>query len=198
MPENESEGEILVWNKSHVVFDDTIYTVTISTSTDTKVWIRLFPSRNSRIQVILQQEENTELYDEWLTANERLTNFRKYRERIVGRVKGAEYPSVQGYQSSEEDIFVRERLPRSSYRPSVREPGTNGNHAPIYQSQNYGSSYNSPEIPVLMENVRPKGTEYQYVTFPSGGTLRRNVHVRCSKLIRKYPQRYNPGFGAAI
>ena len=81
-------------------------------------------------------------------------------------------------------------------KPSFREPDTDGNHAPIGQAQNDGSSY-SQEIPVSMDNVRPEGTEYQYVTFPSGGALRRNVHVRCSKLIRKYPQRYNPGFGAA-
>ena len=81
--------------------------------------------------------------------------------------------------------------------PSVRESGTNGNHAPIGQAQNGGSSSNSQEIPVSMDNVCPEGTEDQYVTSPSGEALGRNVHVRRSKRIRNSPQRYNPGFGAA-
>ena len=51
------------------------------------------------------------------------------------------------------------------------EPGTNGNHAPIGQAQNGGSSANIQEIPVSMENVYPEGTEDQYVTSPSGETL---------------------------
>ena len=43
------------------------------------------------------------------------------------------------------------------------EPGTNGNHAPIGQAQKDGSSANSQEIPVSMENVCPEGTVDQYV-----------------------------------
>ena len=53
-------------------------------------------------------------------------------------------------------------------RPSVRELVTNRNHAPIGQAQNGGSSANSQEIPVSMENVSPEGTEDQYVTSPNG------------------------------
>ena len=48
-----------------------------------------------------------------------------------------------------------------------------------------------------MDNVRPEGTENQYVTSPRVKDLGRNVHVRRSKLIKKSPQRYNPGFRAA-
>ena len=48
-----------------------------------------------------------------------------------------------------------------------------------------------------MDNVCPEGTGDQYVTSPSGEALRRNFHVRRSKRIRKYPQPYNPIFGAA-
>ena len=106
-------------------------------------------------------------------------------------------PSVQGPQYSEEDLVVRERVPIRTEIPSVREPGTNGNHAPIGQAQNSGSSDNSQEITVSMENVCPKGIEDQYVTSPSGETSGRNVIVRRSKRIRSSPQRYNSGFGAA-
>ena len=84
----------------HVVFDDIFYTVMSSTYTDTQVWIRLVTSRNSSIQVMFDQEDDPGLDDEWLTSNEQLTRFRKYREQIVGRVKGTESPSVQGPQSS--------------------------------------------------------------------------------------------------
>ena len=82
-------------------------------------------------------------------------------------------------------------------RPSSREPGTDSNHAPIGQAQNGSSSANSQEIPVSMDNVCPEGTEYQYVTSPSGEYLGRNFHLRRSERIRNSPQRYNPGFGAA-
>ena len=74
---------------------------------------------------------------------------------------------MQGPQSSEEDLVVRERVPRSTEIPSVIEPGTNGNHAPIGQAQNGGSGANSQEILVSMENVCTDGNENQYVTSPS-------------------------------
>ena len=37
--------------------------------------------------------------------------------------------------STEEDLVVRERVSSRTERPSVREPGTNGNHAPIGKAQ---------------------------------------------------------------
>ena len=72
----------------HVVFDDMLSTVRISTAVDTEVWIRLVTSRNSSIQVMLDQEDDPELDDEWLTADEKLTHCSKDIEQIVGRVKG--------------------------------------------------------------------------------------------------------------
>ena len=53
----------------HVVFDEMFSTVMISTSADTEVWISLVASRNSRIQVMLDHEDDPELDDEWLTAD---------------------------------------------------------------------------------------------------------------------------------
>ena len=133
----------------HVVFDDMFSTVESRTAADTDFCIRMFTSRNSRIQVMLDQEYDPELDDEWLTADEQLTRFSKAREKIVGRVKGKESPSVQGPQSYEEDLVVRERVPCRTKRPSVREPGSDGNHAPIGQEHNDGSS-DIQEIPVSM------------------------------------------------
>ena len=72
----------------HVVFDDMFSTVMISKAADPEFWIRLVTSRKSRIQVILDQEGDPELDDEWLTADEQLTRFSKAREQIVGRAKG--------------------------------------------------------------------------------------------------------------
>ena len=72
----------------HVVFDDMFSTVMSSTAANPEVWIRLVTSRNSSIQVILDQEYDPELDDEWLIADEQLTRFSKAREKIVGRVKG--------------------------------------------------------------------------------------------------------------
>ena len=132
----------------HVLFDDMFSTVMNSTTADPEVWINLVTPSNSRIQVMLYQEDDPELDDEWLTADEQLTRFSKSREQTVGRVKVTESPSVQGPQSSEEDLFVRERVTSSNERPSVIEPGTNGNHSPIGQAQNDGSSANSQNIMV--------------------------------------------------
>ena len=72
----------------HIAFDDMLSTVMISTSAEPEIWIRLVTSGNSRIQVILDQEDDPELDDVWLTADEQLTHFRKAREKIVRRVKG--------------------------------------------------------------------------------------------------------------
>ena len=53
---------------------------------------------------MLDQEDDPELDDDWLTANEQLLHFSKAREHIVRRVKRAESPYVQGSQ-----LVVRER-----------------------------------------------------------------------------------------
>ena len=73
----------------NVVFDDTLFTVSSSTDVDPEVWIMLVTSRNSRIQVMLDQEDDPELYDEWLTSDEQLTRFRKDREQLLGWVNGS-------------------------------------------------------------------------------------------------------------
>ena len=91
---------------------------------------------------MLDQEYDPELDYEGLTTNEKLTRFSKDRHQILGRVKELESPYVQGPQSSEEDPVLRDRVPKRTERPSVREPGTNGNHAPIVQAHNYGYSDN--------------------------------------------------------
>ena len=84
--------------------------------------------------------------------------------------------------ATEEDLVVRERVLSRTERPSAREPGTNGNHAPIGKAQNDGSSANSQEITLSMDNERPEGTEYQSITSADGEDLRRNVHVRRSEI----------------
>ena len=155
----------------NVAFDDMFSTVMISTAADPEVWIMLVTSRNSRIQVMLDQEDDPELDDEWLTDNHQLTRFSKSREKIVGRVKGTESPYVKGPQSSDGDLVVRERVPSRTEIPSVREPGINGDHEPIDQAQNGGSSANIQEIPVSMDNVCPEGNEDQYFTSPSEEAL---------------------------
>ena len=119
---------------------------------------------------MLDQEDDPELDDEWLNVDDQLTHFSKARKQILGRVKWSELPSIQVPHSSEEDLVLRERVPSRNYRPSVREPGSNGNHAPIGQAQNNGSS-NIQEILVSMGNVRPEETEDQYITSPSGEYL---------------------------
>ena len=78
-----------------------------------------------------------------MTANEEIIRFSKSREHIIGRVKRSELSSIQGTQYSEEELVVRERFPISTDSLPVREPGTNGNHAPISQAQNDGSISNS-------------------------------------------------------
>ena len=80
----------------HVIFDDMLSTVVSITAADPEVCISLVTPRNSSIKVMLYQEDDPELYDKWLTADEQLTHFRKATEKILGRVKGSESPSVQG------------------------------------------------------------------------------------------------------
>ena len=58
---------------------------------------------------MLDQENNPELDDIWLTDDECLIRFIKSRYRIVGRVKGPGSPYVQGPRYYEEDLVVWER-----------------------------------------------------------------------------------------
>ena len=50
---------------------------------------------------MLDQEDDPELDDGWLTADKRLTYFSKSREQIIGRFKVAESKSVQVTHYSE-------------------------------------------------------------------------------------------------
>ena len=103
----------------HAAFDDIFATVVSSTATDPEVWIKMVTSSNSRIQFKIDQEDDPDLDDEWLTSDAQLTRFSKAGEKIVGRVKGAELPSVQGPQSFEEDPVLRDRVPNRADRPPV-------------------------------------------------------------------------------
>ena len=82
-------------------------TVMSSTAADLEVWIVLVTSRNSRIQVMLDQEDDPALDDEWLTDDGQSKHFSKAREKIVQRVRGSESPYVQGPQCFEEHLVVR-------------------------------------------------------------------------------------------
>ena len=44
---------------------------------------------------MLDQEDDPELDNEWMASDERLTRFRKNREKISWKVKREESPSVQ-------------------------------------------------------------------------------------------------------
>ena len=83
---------------------------------------------------MLYQEDDPYLDYEWLTSDEQLTCCSKYREQIVGRVKGSESPSIQEPQYYEENLVVRERVPIRTERKSAGEPGTYGNHSPNGQA----------------------------------------------------------------
>ena len=69
---------------------------------------------------MLDQEDDPELDDEWLTANVQLTRFSKAREKIVGRVKRTESPYVQVHQYSEEYLVLWERVTSRNESPPVR------------------------------------------------------------------------------
>ena len=92
-----------------------------------------------------------------------------------------DFPCEDFRRATEADLVLRDRVPIRTERPSVRELGTNGNHAPIGQVQNDVSSANIQEIPVPMDNVRPEGTEDQSIKYTYGEYLRRNAHVSRSK-----------------
>ena len=72
-----------------------------------------------------------------------------------------------------------------------------GNYEPVGQSRKNDSSANSQEIPVSIYNVRPEGTEDQFVTSPSGEALGGDFHMRHSERIVKSLHQYDPEFGAA-
>ena len=59
-------------------------------------------------------------------------------------LSGKEDCPCEAFQrATEEDLVIRERVAIRTERPSVRESGTNGNHAPIGKAKNDGSSANN-------------------------------------------------------
>ena len=50
-------------------YDDILYNVVISTDTDPEVWIILVITSNSRVQVMLYQEDDPYLNDKWLDVS---------------------------------------------------------------------------------------------------------------------------------
>ena len=64
----------------------------------------LLSKNNLKVSHINQVNANSyvRLDDDWLTTNEQFVRFRKARENILGRVKGAESPYAQGTQYYEE------------------------------------------------------------------------------------------------
>ena len=61
--------------------------MTISTAAYPEICTRMVTSRNSRIQFMLDQEDDPELDDEWLTDDEQFTRFSKARDQILGKLK---------------------------------------------------------------------------------------------------------------
>ena len=57
-----------------------------------------------------------------------------------------------------------------------------GTIRPLVNAENDSSIDNSQEILASMDNERPKGTEDQSSTSADGEDLRRNVHMRHSKI----------------
>ena len=94
------------------------------------------------IKVMVYQEDDTYMDDEWLNDYERSTHFSKARDQIVGRFKGSEYPFSQGHQYYKEYLVVRERVPIRNERPLVSETDTYENNAPIGQVRNDDYSTN--------------------------------------------------------
>ena len=80
------------------------------------------------IQVMLDQEDYTELYQQWFNYENR---FKKNINQIVGRVKVVETPYIKGNQYSEEYLVVWDRVPSITQRPSVIDPGTNRSHVTV-------------------------------------------------------------------
>ena len=97
-----------------------------------------------------------------------------YLEVISGR---EDFPCEAFQRATGKDLVLRERVPNQELETISQRR----NRPPISQAQNDGSSDNSQEIPVSMDNVPPEGIEDQYITSSYGEDLRRNVHVRRSE-----------------
>ena len=74
------------------------------------------------------------------------TDTTTYMKVLSGR---EDCPCEAFRRATEEYLVVRERVPTRTESPSVREPGTNGNHTSIGQSKNNGSIFNIINIPLV-------------------------------------------------
>ena len=133
----------------------------------------------------------------WLTDDDPLTHFIKPIECILGKVKEGENPYVQGYQSYEKDLVLREGVLSRTESTSVIDTGNDWDYSPIGKVQKNSSSDNIQEIPVSMKISIWRGPKTNLLHLQVW-TLCRYLHARSSNCIMKYPHQFDPLFGSAI
>ena len=67
----------------HVVFDDSFSSIHSSSQRAPKIWEELITSPGARYEVMLDNQENPDLADEWLTEGEALARSNACREQIL-------------------------------------------------------------------------------------------------------------------
>ena len=67
----------------HLVFDDMFHTVASSDADPPDVWNRLIDSPSCRMRTLLDDDSTAELYDDWLTVDERLVRDNWNRQQAV-------------------------------------------------------------------------------------------------------------------
>ena len=113
-----------ITSQHHVVFDDSFSSVHFSSQQAPKIWEELITSPGARFEVKLDDQDEPELADEWLSEGEALARSTAQREQIL---KVSLSPNIEDYSPSQLEEaptqdspqLQREHQPDSS--PNIQE-----------------------------------------------------------------------------
>ena len=87
-----------ITSQYHVVFDDSFSSVHCSSQQAPKIWEELITSPGARFEVKLDDQDDPELADEWLSKGEALARSNVQREQIL---KNSLSPNIDDYSPSQ-------------------------------------------------------------------------------------------------
>ena len=187
---NLSSGSITP--QFHVVFDDMFHTVASQDDNLPEIWSRLIDCGPCHMQVMLDEDVDFELHDDWLGADERTERDNRRRQQAVSSNRDTQLRTTTGVPIERENEPSQLEPPSPAARPTRTfaeavtltspTPSPHRPHPPPATPRIISSS---PRLPV----AHPEGVSVSASPLPDVDidTYRRSSRVRSSV------SRYNPG-----
>ena len=169
----------------HVVFDDSFSSVHSNTQVPPKIWEKLITSTKSKYQVALDDDDDSELADEWLTEGEILSRDNARRQAALRESLPPDIIPEETLQVNQE---VSDRTPEASSAPE-----SSPSPADTPQVMSDPPVLSEGEETDIQDSFSPEG-ENPSSSIPEGET---SPALRRSSRTRSAPIKFTSDFGPA-